>query len=74
MTSSERFNNFRNGVSAHGEQLKESRYLAARQLDEWHPSKNMLVHTLNCHGAPRANSLQGADFMAEQTYIQTEIP
>ena len=40
---------------------------AAGQLGEQHYSKNMPAQSLNWHGASRADFLQGADFMTEQT-------
>ena len=54
--------NVKNGVSA--------RSSVARQLGKRHPAKNMDPQSLNWHGASRANSREGADFMAEQTYIK----
>ena len=53
---------------------KEARSSAAGQLGERHPAKNMAPQSLNWHGASRADSLQRADFMAEQTYIKILDP
>ena len=58
---------------AHGERTKESRSSDTRQLRELRSSKNMLAQSLNWHGASRADSLQAADYMSEQTNTQTEI-
>ena len=41
------------------------------QLGERHPAKNMAPQSLNWHGA---DSQQGTDFMAEQTYIKIPDP
>ena len=73
MTSSGRVVSFENGVLASREQTKESRSSVARQLDEWLPSKNTPAQFLNWHGASRANSLQGVNFIMEQTNIQAEV-
>ena len=51
-----------------------SRSSAARQLGERHPAKNMAPQSLNWHEASRAESREGADFMAEQTYIKILDP
>ena len=53
---------------------RTSRFSAARQLGERHPAKNMSPEFINWHGASRADSREGADFMAEQTYIQILDP
>ena len=49
---------------------KEALSSASGQLGERHSTKNMAPEFINWHGASRADSREGADFMAEQTYIK----
>ena len=56
-----RVDNVKNGALARGELTKGISLLGERHL-----AKNMAPQSPNWHGASRADSREGADFMAEQ--------